>query len=316
MRGNPVASQPVRVLFALVMAGTAAACTSETPEPSDALKAANLSVRAVGSMRDAKGQHMCNVVMLAPDIAATDAHCIKPERQTIRIFKPDGSEATSTFTVLMQSSEAFARAFSTDTPELYKADHAEIAADQAILKLDKPVADAGATMQVAYESVLDWQPLAGTTLQVADVKFAAHNRVRMIRTDEAPRDTDRTRLLLFDCKLIKSKLLDMVVAHTCPSKGGSSGGALYKEGPKGEFMLVALHTGNLSQAPDLTKNPPFNLVAFEYIPFLRHMENGFDLELYDMSGGRELTDRRIKTGVLVTPLADACRLTKNDCKIP
>lgn len=317
MSKNPVAPRHIRFVFALIaMAGASGACTLEIHEPSDALKTDPTKVRAVGSMKDAKGYHICNVVMLAADIAVTDKHCIKPESQTISIYKPDGTQATSTFKVMMENSEDFALAFSTSVPDWYKADHAQQAADQAILKLDKPIADKGATMQVIYESQLDWQPLGDTNLKVADIKFAGHNRVRMLRSNAVPRDTDRTRLLIFDCKIIKSPLLDMVIAHTCPSKGGSSGGALYKEGAKGEFMLVALHTGSVNPNADFTKDQPHNMVAFEYIPLLRRLQNGFDLELFDMSGGREFPERLIKTGVLVTPLVDACRLTRNDCKIP
>lgn len=316
MSRSSLASRPIRVAFALVMAGAAAGCSSETPEPSDALKADNLSVRAVGSLRNTKGHHMCNVVMLAADIAATDAHCVTPEAHSIRIYKPDGTEAISTFKLLMQNTEAFVLAYSTDTPDLYKPDHTTSATDQAILKLDTPIADDGATMQVLYAGNMDWQPLGDTTLKMADIKFAAHNSVRMLRTDAPPRDTDRTRLLTFDCKIIASSLLDMVVAHTCPTKGGSSGGALYKQGPKGEFMLVALHTGTLGTGAELNRTPPYNMVAFEYEPLLRHMDNGFSLEIYDFSAGQKVEERRIKTGVLVTPLVDACRLTNANCKIP
>lgn len=308
----------VRILFALVMAGSTAACTSETPEPSDALKADPLSVRAVGSMKDSKGHHICNVVMLAPDIAATDVHCIKGKDTslTVSIYKPDGTQATSGFKVMMEGSEAFALAFSTNVPDIYKAGHAELASDQAILKLDKPIADEGAIMQVTYASELDWQPLADTNLMVADIKFAAHNGVRMLKPDAAPRNTDRTRLLTFDCKIVKSPYLDMVISHTCPTKGGSSGGALYKKGPKGEFMLVALHTGTVSPIPNPDNNPPYHMIAFEYIQIPSRLNNGFSLELYDMSGGRELPERNIKTGVIITPLVDGCRLSLTGCKIP
>lgn len=283
-----------------------AACDTERPSlPSDIFKIDPASTREVGLLLNKKGDPICNIAVLASDVVVTDKHCIDGGGVTVSVLQKDGRYATSPFTILLEGSRPWVDTVSRNTPQIFANDHAEIAIDQAILKLEKPIGDKDALAKVTDPASLTWTQLDDTNLQVTDIKMTAY--------DVGAKGTKKA-LLSFDCKLVRSPLLDIVVSTNCPMKGGSSGGSLHARGPKGEFLLVALARGfNSFVVPENAANP-VNMVGFEFLPVLK-MDN-FSLELFDITDGKKFPERAARTAVLVAPLAEECRKSKAGCNIP